>query len=705
MKRWWLEITLKSDMCAASGDSENGLLDIKTALQYGVPLIPGKRIKGSLLSEGKEMAENGFINPGILERLFGRSGSACPGNLLVRDAHIYRIPRSIFGFSEGQKDVVVDDYHEVLRELRNCPSLKEIQIEEILTRERTRTAIDRERGTAQNQMLRTMQIIPRGIVFRSLLEMRYPEVAGERETLEYCVKALRHMGLGITRGFGEIACTLKDTEEDISKYAPVTIMHFDNRMIELQYEIQLDTPVMFAGDAGLYEDCSSQIPGASIMGALAAMFIEDHALGNRAHEDENFHRIFLRDGVQIGYGFLKKEEKIFYPCPSFLAMTKDGGTKEDNGVINLLNKNSGLVRRKNIKKQICFNEEESVIFMAETEKEVRMHHKRPADRAIGHALNDRFEDGATDMGQFFQYTSLSCGQLFCGTIKGNPKDLSLLMECLEKRQGRFFLGRSRTAEYGEVRMRCWNMQDKKVATKKSKEWILWLLSPMLAIDWNNGDIRPKPEYLENQIEKTLDCKVGIREHMLRYIRVGGYNSKWRLPMPQYEAMAPGSVLLIQCEREISASELEGIRWGWGTGRGYGQVKALSGKMTEDMMEAYVLKDMEKENIYKNRENDLIRGLVESWERKEQVDREVHVAYEMLSKRGNLPNMTLITKLIRLVEEGDVCSYGEIMEAIQQIKDNKKKEAAEKLMEPCKNQSMEAIRIYLNNSKWKARREA
>ena len=79
--------------------------------------------------------------------------------------------------------------------------------------------------------------------------------------------------------------------------------------------------------------------------------------------------------------------------------------------------------------------------------------------------------------------------------------------------------------------------------------------------------------------------------------------------------------------------------------------------------------------------------MESWERKEQVDREAHVAYEMLSKRGNLPNMTLITKLIRLVEEGEVCSYGEIMEAIQQIKDNKKKEAAEKLMEPCSNQDI------------------
>lgn len=176
-------------------------------------------------------------------------------------------------------------------------------------------------------------------------------------------------------------------------------------------------------------------------------------------------------------------------------------------------------------------------------------------------------------------------------------------------------------------------------------------------------------------------------------------------MPQYAAMAPGSVLVIQGEREISACELEGIRWGWGTGKGYGQVKALSGEMTEDMMEAYVLRETEEEKIYGNQENDLIRGLVEYQDRKKRIDREVHEAYETLSRHGDLPNMTLITQLIRLVEEGNVDSYNEIMEAIQQIKDKKKKEAAEKLMEPCKNQSMEAIKIYLNNSKWKARREA
>ena len=46
MKRWWLEITLKSDMCAASGDSENGLLDIKTALRQ---LTKGYMIKNKIM--------------------------------------------------------------------------------------------------------------------------------------------------------------------------------------------------------------------------------------------------------------------------------------------------------------------------------------------------------------------------------------------------------------------------------------------------------------------------------------------------------------------------------------------------------------------------------------------------------------------------------------------------------------------------------
>lgn len=48
MKSWWLEMILKSDLCVATGDSTAGIVDIEIAQDCGFPIIPGKRIKGSL---------------------------------------------------------------------------------------------------------------------------------------------------------------------------------------------------------------------------------------------------------------------------------------------------------------------------------------------------------------------------------------------------------------------------------------------------------------------------------------------------------------------------------------------------------------------------------------------------------------------------------------------------------------------------------
>lgn len=699
MRRWWLEIALKSDMCAATGESEKGLVDIKTAAEYGIPLIPGKRMKGCLLNEGKEMVSNGFIKKETLDHLFGCAGMGNPGSLIVKDAHLYKVPGSIFCYSEKEPDVIVEDYEQVFTELRGDSRLKARQIETILTRERTRTAIDRELGTALDQTLRTMQVVPRGIVFRSLLELRYPEQEEEVQLLEYCVKALRHIGLGTTRGFGEVACTLREvTPEDNPANARKDLCLHPGRQTELQYEIVLKSPVLFAGENGMAEDCREQVPGASIMGALAAMMIEDHNLGNRAHEDETFRRIFLRDGVQFGDGFLKRGKNVFYPCPANLARKKDGQSESQGQVINLFLKENECVRRKNINNQISFGKNK--IFLAETEKEIRMHHARPADRGIGHALNDRFEAGASDMGQLFEYTALSKGQHFCGTLKGSSEDLAMLIRCLEKRKYRFYLGRSRTAEYGEVEMRCFTEQ-KAEGEMRSKTWLLWLISPLAAVDWTSGNIGPQPELLIEQMQEKLGCKVVMKECMLKYTRVGGYNSKWRLPMPQYEAMAPGSVLVVEAERELCSSELEDFRWGTATGRGYGQVKALSESLLTDRMENDLLIEAEEDKEIDAGENPLFRALLDCQEKKEKINRE---AYEAFVKCSSLPNMTLITKLIRLAEDGGVGSYNEIKDIIEQISDQDKRNAAKAFMKPCENLSMEAVKIYLDKCKWKARKE-
>lgn len=700
MKCWWLEITLKSDMCAATGGSDNGLVDNKTALEYGMPIIPAKRLKGCLLNEAKEMVSNHFADMKTLNHLFGKIGSGNPGSLYLEDAHLYRIPGSIFGAGKQQDDVVIEQYDPVLEDVLNHPALDENTIEEVLTRTRTRTAIDRETGTAQKKTLRTMQVVPRGMVFKSRLELRELETADEVKLLNHCVKALRHIGLGVTRGFGEVSCSLREAvPENMIGNDSETIVFPSKPQVELNYEVCLNAPALFAGEAGMYEDCSGQIPGAALMGAFAGMYIKDRNLGAHAHLDETFRRIFLRDRVQFGCGFLKTDGKIFYPCPAFVVQEKKMEPGGEKTIMNRLPLKKENVRRKDINSQVCLDMKNHRLFLADVEKEVRMHHARPVDRGVGHAENDRFEAGVTDGGQFFQYTALSKGQRFCGTIKGSPEDLAILLECAKRRGYRLALGRSRTAEYGDADIRCfadWKSQN----AAPSKCWLLWFLTPVVP-DGDYGETEPEPENLRKQMKALLGCEIEIKESesILKIAKVAGYNSKWRLPTPQYAALSAGSVLSIEAGRELYASELEGVRWGEMTGRGYGQIKALPEDLIKDDLGKYTVKEVTRGGMKECAENDLITALLMHMENSERIRREV---WDALQTKAPLPNMATISKLIQLMEEGIAHTHEELIDYVERIKDSDKQDAARRFLEPCEEKSEEFIKAYLDNCKWKAR---
>lgn len=701
MKCWWLIINLKSDMCAATGGSDNGLIDSKTALEYGMPIIQAKRLKGCLLNEAKEMASNGFAKAETLDHLFGKIGSGNPGSLHLGDAHLYRVPGSIFESAKLQEDVVIDEYEQVLEEIQNHPSLNESLIEDVLTRSRTRTAIDRETKTAQSKTLRTMQVVPRGMVLKSRVELREPEIADEEKLLKHCVKALRHIGLGVTRGFGEISCSLEEIVSEDTKWNTVEkLIPSAELQSELNYEIRLNAPALFAGEAGMYEDCCEQIPGSALMGAFAGMYIKDWNLGSHAHQDETFRRIFLRDGVQFGYGFLKKEEKIFYPCPASVVQEKNRKSDDKKTVMNRIPIESETVRRKDIGNQVCIDIANRTLYLADVEKEVRMHHARPVDRGIGHALNDRFEPGAADMGQFFQYTALSKGQRFCGTLKGQPEDLSILLECVKKQGFRLSLGRSRTAEYGEAEIRCFanrNSQNE----KPSKRWLLWLLTPMVLVsDW--GRIELDLEYLKRQMKGLLRCEIEIKEKesILKSTRVAGYNSKWGLPMPQYAALSAGTVLSVEAGRELYAAELEGVRWGEMVGRGYGQIKTLPENLIKDDMRNYTVKEAACENVKREVKSSLITALLAEVKSDERIRKEM---LEALPIEVPLPNMATISKLIRLLENGTVHTYEEMVEYVNQISGWEKKKSVLEFLKPCEKKPEEFIKAYLDSCKWRLRR--
>lgn len=706
MKRWWLEITLKSDLCAATGDSEQAVTNMKTALEHGLPIIPAKRLKGCLLNEGKEIVSNGFAAPTELADLFGRPGASHPARLHIGDAHIYRIPDFLLGKEHADGDVVFENYEKELRELIRHPELSEDLAERLLTRLRTRTAIDKELKTAQKTTLRTMQVVPRGIVFRSLLELSDAQGQTPPQLLKWCVKALRHVGLGITRGYGEVSCTLTEYvahEQDAAKDSGIPKDFPGENAME--YEIELQNSVLFSGSRGLYEDCCDYIPGSAIMGALAAMYIADHGLGADAHRDEAFSRIFLRDGVRFGNGFLKAaaggRDKTFYPAPAFLALEKRG----EGRLINRLNGDDEKKRRKELSGQTAFDWGDGKVYLADVEKEVRLHHQRPKDRGIGHAVNDLIQAGAVDMGQFFSYMCISGGQRFSGVIRGNAGDLQALAACLEKRSWTLRLGRSRTAEYGNARIRLFPARGGQQEAI-SDRWVLWLLSPMVFAGEGCLGETPEQEHLERQIRNRLGCSVEIRDTILKYTRIGGYNGKWNLPLPQHIALAPGSVICIKTGEKLCASQLEAEFWGDMAGRGCGQVKALPWEeIPESMKNYHKIAVDSREAVEKDElaaQGILVSELEAYRERENQREAQRR---EAMSIQASLPSAVTIEQLIALMEEHEEYSYTELKREIDMIRDEQKKLKTQEFLKPCEGKTHEFIYFYLLNSKWSARGEA
>lgn len=705
MKRWNLKIELKSDFCTATGEGMPGITNTKTALEYGIPYIPAKRIKGCLLEAGREMADNGIVMKNVLDAVFGVTGADRTEGIYVKNAHLFSAPGHLFGGNE-EESFQVEDYGQFQKAVQKCGKIQEAFLEEVFTRRRTRTAIEAESGTAQEHMLRTIQTVPAGIIFTAQIEGSLNRE--EEAVLKLCAKGLRHMGIGITRGLGEVRCVLEeapiegcgsgesalDRQKEKGLFEGVS----SEEEVTLPYEIYLDSPVMLEGDAGKDGDC---LPGSALLGALAGMYIRKYSLGADAHKDEDFSRIFLRDGVQFGYGFLKQGGKEYIPCPKAVATMKDDHSKW----FHIGQYGEGR-RRAAVHDQIVL--EGDRLHVASPKREIHFHHARPEDRGVAHALNDRAEDISIPSGQFFQYIALSKGQTFAGTLRGKAKDIRKLAKCLEENDYHLRLGRSRTAEYGECTIHvkeecCEKIQ--KGASKSGKSWLMWLLTPMIPIDMEEGGYTAEGKAIAKQISAVLGCGVEIQKIACDSAVFHGYNSKWRLPAISYPALAAGSAFKLTVNRDggVGADEIEGQRWGAMTGKGCGQVKV---ELWEAVKEGTVIPASEESAELPAEEleagGNMFRSILEYRDKTEDTRYSVNELGALQTEK--LPPSSAIELLLQILrsQNGKADFYEEIKSQAEKIRMKSKKDSVIKLIEPCKGISYDSMKQYLENAKWKAR---
>ena len=696
MKEGWLTITLLSDLCVGTGNAAPGFVDMETALEYGIPVIPAKRIKGCLREVAAELSDSGAVEGTSVDGLFGRPGEQRGGALNVQDGHLYQ-----YYLPDMQCETIKpEEYPAFIQELKDKESqLTPGETAEMLSSLRTQTAIEPDSGSAKAKSLRTMRVVNRGLAFRAKIEWdsRWDDL------LQLCVKGLRNMGTGVTRGYGEICCRLDETDSLPETQGEQACQGNSEETVVYQYQVRLETPLIVAA---AQDGCFDWIPGSTLLGAMAGLYIEEHGLGDTAHQNERFRRMFLQDGVQFGNAYPMVDCKIFYPCPRLIKRIKykDFVT---NIRCNAL-KPGEKPQSENALVHFC----DSAVEVFSPRKEVRMHHARPKDRGIGHALGE--EAGADhkieNPGQLYSYTSLSAGQVFCGTLRGKQNDLLELRRLLEQRKWHVRLGRSRTAEYGRVRIDlCEAQERKKERIQEGRTYTLWFVSPMILFNENQGRYDPDPKGVYRLMPDRLGCEVKPLDGYSQFYGItqtGGYYGKWRLPKPQRPAIAAGTALLVRFTAKEgklpSIAEIEESFWGENTGEGYGQIKVIPeewpGRMGRRTAAMEIQESPETSHLtplltYKQEK---IRQ-AEEWQEGEQAIRRF---------QGSLLNMTTLQQLQTIVwsaqRKGTPDLDRTVEEAIDKIANADKRESVSKFFKVCKGKSAAFIESYLQHAIWKAR---
>lgn len=148
-------------------------------------------------------------------------------------------------------------------------------------------------------------------------------------------------------------------------------------------------------------------------------------------------------------------------------------------------------------------------------------------------------------GQLFGYQSLTAGQSFAGRVDiedGVPNDL--LERIRETLEGNQFIGRSRSAEYGQVRIT--TDDTPRVIEPTSSQWdkdrcTIWLLSDLALVDaYGKPTLAPRPDH--------LGLNSGVIDWHRSFIRTRSYTSFNRYRRShdmQRDVLMAGSVLTLR----------------------------------------------------------------------------------------------------------------------------------------------------------------
>lgn len=571
-----MKITIKllSDLCTCSGETYNSMVDMDVVYdEYGVPYIPAKRIKGCIREAALEMVELGIIQSEQYEKVFGKEGNKS----------------SAFTISNAY----VEDYDITINALKACKDKGLASQQNVLsqyTSIRTQTAVDLETGVADENSLRTLRVVNKGLAFEAECDIKGIE---EKEVLKKAISLVKHMGMSRTRGLGLVNLTVKEEKDEDTSHVKIRKDQLKEHN-KLCYRIHLESAMICKSSKGNQADTEDYIAGSKVLGLIAG------AVG-----EENYRNLIAQpDELIVSNAYITNSSgQRCVPGRISLQKEKDQPYDENNGmkILDMLYE-PDIGKRQMTPANIAYIDVDRVA--SDVVTEISYHHQRPKDKSIGRATGK--EDGSS----FYQLCSISAGQDFCGYIYADRQQAEMILDAVSK-MGNIRMGYGRSSEFGAVNFMIDEVEREDIQPQIVHEAVVTLVSDVILYNANGAlvtDLKTLKAYLED-VAGVDDLE--ITNPFLRFSTIGGFNVKWKRRKPIFYALGKGSTFFITSKSGFDINALNREFIGERVSEGYGEILVTQ---KAESAEVYIHKNKKenKENILSCDETtDIIQRLLQA----------------------------------------------------------------------------------------------
>lgn len=546
-----IRIKLLSDLCVYSGETFNSIVDTDVVYdEYGLPYIPAKRLKGCMREAFLELVEFGVTgyDEAILIKLFGTEGTKA----------------AAFSMS----DAYLERYEDLKQDLQNYGTKTLTHPQKVLnlyTYIRTQTSVDLKTGVAEENSLRSVRVVKKGVSFESDIVFQETVEKEEIELLKQAIRTVKHIGYHRSRGLGIVSIEVveDDSVKTDNQKACVVNGKVSEGRNKLQYSIQLDSPMLCKCAEGNQAKTQVYIEGSKVLGMLAGAMGAGafQTMMNCATEDG--------DELIVSNAYIKHGTERCTPIPASLHKKKDQNytrianmNEERMEVYDMLSATATDVVLSPVGERFA----DADGYVEHVETEINYHHKRPDNKAVGHATGN-------DNSAFYQLESICKNQTFSGYILASEAQAVQICEILKNLKN-VRMGVNKSTQYGDIRFSIDKIEPilKKTSGEKLQDFYVKLNAPVLLYN-DSGMYSADVEVLKTYLQELLGVEdLELKQSFLRYETIGGFNVTWNRRKPTVTALGMGSICAFHTETGIDSAGIQHLFVGERVNEGYGEIE-------------------------------------------------------------------------------------------------------------------------------------